>query len=442
MLFEHFQNSWYPSISPRDRTFLPAVHALILTFLRSLFLDISRDDVLDTVLIKLPMELTRHVSMLRMAKKEAKRIHTDFPQYQGQIERENLVRIFQRLCPHPGVIPTLQDMNGDVQLPPIPGQDVILHADENLDDTLADAMASSIIINGTLPNHMHEHPPQLSGTDTMPTTSSSHPLDIPLRVNKPYPTVDSAEAAAISIPRIKNPDPPNIPHAFPPPIYQISPHYLACSVDSLLRAHLPPQDYKSSLERSLVTEIIANAVLGNVLKKISYEWFWWRLGISFLEKNQTQNPSSSIEPGKCRYDIIYLFVRLAAILRTFFTVLSILASSIYSLATCNMMADDDDKRRRNPRRVAQRWIEFAGEVLRVDESQTKTEVWRLLSIIDGLTYSLIDRLVPIAPVCGGCFVRADLADVNPLVRLAGLSWKALPACSTHDSSWRRFWRKP
>jgi hypothetical protein len=69
-------------------------------------------------------------------------------------------------------------------------------------------------------------------------------------------------------------------HSSPP--YEVSPLYLTILVEQLLIAHLPPADSKSNLERSMIREIVARAVLGGALRRLVEPWFWWKMGLALL----------------------------------------------------------------------------------------------------------------------------------------------------------------
>jgi hypothetical protein len=64
--------------------------------------------------------------------------------------------------------------------------------------------------------------------------------------------------------------------------YEPSPQYLSALVDRILKNHLPPNDYASTTERAMITEIIANTILRNILRKCSEPWFLWRIGLNLM----------------------------------------------------------------------------------------------------------------------------------------------------------------
>lgn len=58
--------------------------------------------------------------------------------------------------------------------------------------------------------------------------------------------------------------------------------YLRQAVDHVLKTCLPPQDWTSEMERSIVREIIVKPILGSVLPKLAEPWFLHSIALSLL----------------------------------------------------------------------------------------------------------------------------------------------------------------
>jgi hypothetical protein len=232
-----YVNSWYPSISPRDKSFLPHVYHLLVRVLGSLSTNISaacesgRLDEL--VLADLPDIISEHVKNWMRAEQDV---------MEGGLDQTIAAR-FTLLYGHPAV--------RQVQTKPISTRkDTSYRASTNvtqlpsdIDQSLGEAMSSS-----------------LHGYDNQPY----------LKRHQPPP--DSVQ-------------PPQLP-----PVYRIAPSYLSNLSERLLRYHLPPPDYAPLTERTILTEIIASAILANVLQKLSQGWMINRMALSILG-----------EPGRRRH---------------------------------------------------------------------------------------------------------------------------------------------
>ena len=74
---------------------------------------------------------------------------------------------------------------------------------------------------------------------------------------------------------------------------QIDDTYVRQAVDHILRTCLPPQDWASEMERSIVREIIVRPVLGSILPRLSEPWFLHMIALAILG-----NPSvSEVSPN-------------------------------------------------------------------------------------------------------------------------------------------------
>lgn len=58
--------------------------------------------------------------------------------------------------------------------------------------------------------------------------------------------------------------------------------YLRQAVDHVFKSCLPPQDWGSDMERSIVREILVRPVLGSVIDKLSQPWFLHSIALSLL----------------------------------------------------------------------------------------------------------------------------------------------------------------
>ncbi|KAF8302597.1 hypothetical protein DL93DRAFT_2121871 [Clavulina sp. PMI_390] len=75
---------------------------------------------------------------------------------------------------------------------------------------------------------------------------------------------------------------------------EIDDTYLRQAVDHVLKTCLPPQDWASEMERSIVREIIVKPVLGSVLNKLSQPWFLHSILLSLLgSPRASESPTAS-----------------------------------------------------------------------------------------------------------------------------------------------------
>jgi hypothetical protein len=63
---------------------------------------------------------------------------------------------------------------------------------------------------------------------------------------------------------------------------QVEDMYLRQAVDHVLKSCLPPQDWASEIERSIIREVIVTPVLGGMIPRISQPWFLHSLALSLL----------------------------------------------------------------------------------------------------------------------------------------------------------------
>jgi hypothetical protein len=87
---------------------------------------------------------------------------------------------------------------------------------------------------------------------------------------------------------------------------QVEDMYLRQAVDHVLKSCLPPQDWASEIERSIIREVIVTPVLGGMIPRISQPWFLHSLALSLLgtlspQRYETQNdsclPETTLSPA-------------------------------------------------------------------------------------------------------------------------------------------------
>ncbi|KAI5448780.1 hypothetical protein NCC49_006604, partial [Naganishia albida] len=248
-------SNWYTLISPRDRTFIAAVRGTSLAYLDSIIEDLSRTSeernaiqgrLLELAFTSAPTILERHVKAYQLAKEDS--LTTNSNSIKDPDGREQtclqdsslLTQRYHLYKPHPGIKATAEE--GQSHAPTTPQEPETIDrpsTPQGMDEILADALSSSIT----------NLPPLRAGA-----TRSSNPNSNP-------------EKSQFS---------PYVP----------SPEYLSLLIDRILRPHLSAEDYASSAERAMITEVLGNAVLGNVLRKCSEPWFIWRIGLSLLRENE------------------------------------------------------------------------------------------------------------------------------------------------------------
>jgi hypothetical protein len=74
--------------------------------------------------------------------------------------------------------------------------------------------------------------------------------------------------------------------------YEVSLKYLSTLSDRLLHYHLSPTDYASPTERAIITEILASAVLSNVIEKLSQGWMITKIALAVLGDSNPQDVAS------------------------------------------------------------------------------------------------------------------------------------------------------
>ncbi|KAJ9105150.1 hypothetical protein QFC19_003608 [Naganishia cerealis] len=218
-----------------------------------------------------PTIVERHIQAFHQAEKDclvSLQVRTSVEGYQQGVEQNNdrnglpshlvqsiLAQRYHLYAPHPGIVPSTisppPTQNPGITDKKPAGSEQLDRpvTPQGIDESLADALSSSI------------------------TGLPGQPLSRDQRISRTRSAEQSHDIAST--------------------VYELSPRYLSALVDRILKAHLPPRDYASATERVMITEIVANTVLGNVLRKCSEPWFLWRIGLSLLtEAEDKEFPTS------------------------------------------------------------------------------------------------------------------------------------------------------
>lgn len=285
------QTSWYTYISPRDQTFVNAVRNTTLASLESILSDRMetqerrndhQDSLYELIFTTAPTIFERHVKAYRGAKEDIATLQregmttqiderpSDAPQDGAQSDPSRsisaLAQRYQLYAPHPGMrvmTRPLNDTEASAPMTPTATREVEIRRPPKgraIDESLADALSSSIT---ALP------PLTIRGGSSGVVSSTQNQTD---RATDYYGFSSSQS-------------------------YEASPEYLSSLANHFLKRHLPQQDYASRAERTMVNEVLGNAVLGNVLRKCSEPSFIWRLGLSLIEDERvTRDQHSRVTP--------------------------------------------------------------------------------------------------------------------------------------------------
>lgn len=74
---------------------------------------------------------------------------------------------------------------------------------------------------------------------------------------------------------------------------EINDTYLRQAIDHVLKTCLPPRDWASEMERSIIREVIVRPVLGSVIPKLSQPWFLHSIALSLIG---SPRPSEVLTP--------------------------------------------------------------------------------------------------------------------------------------------------
>lgn len=292
-LTQDTQTSWYTYISPRDQTFANAIRDTTLASLESIISDWtetqerrndSQDSLRELIFTTAPTIFERHVKAYQRAKEDVATLQrdgmttqidersSDASQMEAQPDLSRsifaLAQRYQLYAPHPGmrvITRPLTDTEDSAPMTPMHTGEVEIRRPTKvraIDESLADALSSSIT---ALP------PPTIRGGFAGVASSTRDQMD---RETDCYEFSYSQS-------------------------YEPSPEYLSNLANHFLRRHLPPQDYASRAERTMVNEVLGNAVLGDLLRKCSEPSFMWRLGLSLIENEPVTGDRHSRFAPEC-----------------------------------------------------------------------------------------------------------------------------------------------
>lgn len=221
--------SWYPRLSPRDRTLLPTLTADVLVPILSPILTRIRSEperLCRLILLDLPVILGLHLEMYWSARAG---------------EAWSIPR------PQPPSDP---------------------------DTTTRAEKGTGTVIGATAPSL---DATALSGTNDLS-------LRIAIAYNRRLPLLSITPAPP------PTPLPPDTPYRTQPAAGQpaLSPQYLTALSDALLRLHLPPEDYAPAVERLIAREVVGRVVLAGLGRRLGEGWFWWQIGLKVLGEPGTR----------------------------------------------------------------------------------------------------------------------------------------------------------
>ncbi|KAH7345152.1 PXA domain-containing protein [Rhizoctonia solani] len=88
----------------------------------------------------------------------------------------------------------------------------------------------------------------------------------------------------------------------------ISQIYLRQLVENILKLSLPPEDWQSETERTIVREIVACVVLGNMFKKLAQPWFLHQIVLGFLKPSPSAQSESKESLSRFRVPSVQVLV--------------------------------------------------------------------------------------------------------------------------------------
>jgi hypothetical protein len=228
---------------------------------------------------------------------------------------------------------------------------------------------------------------------------------LPLR-DEPDPLKALGKAYHARLPLLSVSFPPDPP---PPPVqgrpdpepglYALDPLYLTSMTDAILRLHLPPTEYASTAERTIIREIVGCMVLGSVGRRLSEPWFWWQIGLKALERPRAKAEAKRAAKGHSHPAHTHgssYSTKLLALLGRIWTLLW----AAWAMLTRILAILSAAPKARNRHNVVVPWIGLARSVLGVDGrmgiSSRKWRVrivWGFVEALITLTSPLIDRMV-------------------------------------------------
>lgn len=168
--------------------------------------------------------------------------------------------------------------------------------------------------------------------------------------------------------------------------YIVSGLWLTAMADTLIKNSLPVEDYKITVQRTMVREIIGRTVLGSVARRIGEPWFWWTLFQRFL-------PTTSSTPSKSPSEDTDMFGQIASGIWGIWTVCVKIWAGIIWLGTMFTAAPTA-----RYSQTTECWVELLREILNVDGRGGRGNwalriVWGIVEAFLFLLSSLLDRSV-------------------------------------------------
>lgn len=185
--------------------------------------------------------------------------------------------------------------------------------------------------------------------------------------------------------------------------YTVSPQYLSYLVDRILESHLPKEDYASSAERTMITEVLGNAVLGNVLRKCSEPWFIWRIGLGLLREDDVEktvdnagaaivsdpptSPTRGTDTTSSAWSYLSFLGQLPGIIVSAYLYLSLALSSYLSGTP---QADSETTLSSRQTYLLEPWIEASMALVSVDSTFATREIWTMIKMMYIATSTRVD----------------------------------------------------
>lgn len=186
--------------------------------------------------------------------------------------------------------------------------------------------------------------------------------------------------------------------------YAVSPQYLSHLVDCILAPHLPPEDYASSSERTMITEVLGNAVLGNVLRKCREPWFIWRIGLSLLREDEERRTvdatdsekvsehSASPTRGSDTTSFAWSYLNfLGQLPRIFISAYLYLSIALSNYLSGTPPADSETLLPSRQEYLLEPWIEALMALVSVDSMFATRELWTMIKMMYIATSTRVDR---------------------------------------------------
>ncbi|WVQ77501.1 hypothetical protein IAR50_007187 [Cryptococcus sp. DSM 104548] len=202
--------------------------------------------------------------------------------------------------------------------------------------------------------------------------------------------VGDAYHARLPLPSVSAPAPSSLPES---PSYTLNPNYLTALAKALIPAGQP------DVQQLMVREVLARAVLGGGLRRLSYGWFWYSLILRFIGEPGdprpwgTSNPGADHEKDTPQMPIERLLSSFHTLL-AFFTPLYTLFLSLATLYTACPPASPKFHK------CSDSVLVIGRELLGIDgfedkgRSWGKRLVWGTVEMGVGFTAPVLDRIIP------------------------------------------------